>query len=104
MQFGRVEGVVMPVPTEGETRLRLTVYLETGTRLDIVRDEVIRPLRPLVTTEDLIWHADQLTQETIGADLAKQGWEAIGAGEVPAAEPGALPRSASYAVRNLNRG
>ena len=101
MRFGRVEGVVVPVAEEGATVLRLTVYLETGSRLDVVRDEVVPPLRPLATAEDLIWHADQLTQETIGTDLAEQGWEAIGAGEVPAPEPGALARSASYAVRNL---
>ena len=101
MRFGRVEGVVVPVVAEGETRLRLTVYLETGQRLEVVRDEVVPPLRPLAAAEDLIWHADQLTQETIGTDLAEQGWEAIGAGEVPPPEPGALARSAAYAVRNL---
>lgn len=101
MRFGRVEGMVVPVPENGETRLRLTVYLETGNRLDVVRDEVIAPLRPLTSADDLIWHADQLTQETIGTDLAIRGWEAIGAGEPPPPEPGALARSASYAVRNL---
>ena len=101
MRFGRVEGVVTPITEAGETLLRLTVYLETGTRLEVVRDQVVRPLRPLATADDLVWHADQLTQETIGTDLAEQGWEAIGAGELPAPEPGALARSAAYAVRNL---
>lgn len=101
MRFGRVEGVVVPVVRGDQTWLRLTVYLETGQRLDVVRDEVLPPLRPLAGAADLIWHADQWTQETIGADLALQGWEAIGAGEVPEAGPDELPRSASYAVRNL---
>ena len=101
MRFGRVEGVVVPITEAGETLLRLTVYLETGARLEVVRDEVVRPLRPLATADDLVWHADQLTQETIGTDLAEQGWEAIGAGDLPAPEPGALARSAAYAVRNL---
>ncbi len=101
MRFGRVEGVVVPLGEGDDAPLRLTVYLETGSRLEVVRDETVRPLRPLTTAADLIWHADQLTQETIGVDLAEQGWDAIGAGEVPAPEPGALARSASYAVRKL---
>lgn len=101
MRFGRVEGVVAPVGEGAEVRLRLTVYLETGARLEVVREETVRPLRPVTTAADLSWHADQLTQETIGTDLAERGWEAIGAGEVPSPEPGALARSASYAVRNL---
>jgi hypothetical protein len=101
MRFGRVEGVVVPV-VEGEvTRLRLTVVLETGQRLEVVREETLDPLRPLESAEDLIWHADQWTQETLGIELAEAGWETIGAGEVPAPEPGALARSATYGVRNL---
>ena len=101
MRFGRVEGVVVPVEEQGETRLRLTVYLETGTRLDVVRDETVPLLRPLAAAADLAWHADQFTQETIGVDLAEQGWEPIGAGDPPDVAPGELARSASYAVRNL---
>ena len=101
VRFGRVEGVVAPVEREGETWLRLTVYLETGARLEIVREEVLWPLRPVRDVTDLMWHADQLTQETIGADLAEQGWEAIAAGEPPEPEAGALARSASYVVRRV---
>ena len=101
MRFGRVEGIVVPIEEDGETRLHLTVYLETGPRLDIIREETVRPLRPLTTDADLAWHADQFTQETIGVDLARQGWEPIGAGDPPSPEPGELARSASYAVRNL---
>ncbi len=102
MRFGRVEGVVVPIEEAGETRLRLTVHLETGSRLEVVREETVRPLRPLRSAEDLAWHADQLTQETIGVDLAELGWEAIGVEQPPAREPGELARSASYAVRNLS--
>ena len=58
-------------------------------------------VRPLVTAEDVIWHGDHLTQETIGVNLAARGWGAIDAGEVPPPEPGALARSASYAVRRV---
>ena len=101
VRFGRVEGIVEPFEEGGETRLRLTVYLETGSRLTVVREAVVRPLRPLASVDDVLWHADQLTQETIGTDLAEDGWEAIGAGETPASEPGALAKSPAYAVRNL---
>ena len=101
MRFGRVEGVVVPVEVAGERLLRLTVYLETGERLTVVREEDLRPFRPLLGPTDLIWHADQWTQETIGVDLAEQGWEVIGAGELATPEPGELARSATYAVRKL---
>ena len=106
MRFGRVEGVVTPIETDGQRHLRLVVWLDTGTRLETVREEVLAPLRAINGGADLIWHADQWTQETIGTILAERGWEAIGAGELPTAEdleePGALPRSAPYAVRNLS--
>jgi hypothetical protein len=106
VRFGRVEGVVAPTMSGGEVRLRLTVWLDTGHRLETVREEVLPPVRPIAGYGDLIWHADQWTQETIGTLLAERGWEAIGAGDLPtadeAAEPGALARSAPYAVRNLS--
>jgi hypothetical protein len=106
MRFGRVEGVVTPVVTDGRTFLRLVVWLDTGTRIETVREELLAPLRGVDAFADLVWHADQWTQETIGTTLAERGWEAIGAGDLPVAddpdEPGALPRSAPYAVRNLS--
>lgn len=108
MRFGRVEGVVTPAAGDGETLLRLTVWLDTGHRLETVREETLAPLRPIAGVADLIWHADQWTQETIGTILAERGWEAIGAGDLPSVDelgdPGALPRSAPYAVRNLSWG
>jgi hypothetical protein len=105
MRFGRVEGVVTLVEADGRTRLRLVVWLDTGNRVETVRDEMLAPLRDIDGFADLVWHADQWTQETIGTTLAERGWEAIGAGELPQdvpEEPGALPRSAPYAVRNLS--
>ncbi len=111
MRFGRVEGVVTPVESDGVMLLRLTVWLETGNRIETIREETLAPLRAVDTFADRVWHADQWTQETIGTTLAERGWEAIAAGELPTAddpenleEPGALPRSASYAVRNLSWG
>ena len=106
MRFGRVEGVVTPVETDGLVHLRLVVWLDTGHKIETVREEVLAPLRPVDGVADMIWHADQWTQETIGTILAERGWEAIGAGDLPSAgdlmEPGSLPRSAPYAVRNLS--
>jgi hypothetical protein len=106
VRFGRVEGVVTAVETDGPMQLRLVVWLDTGNRIETVREEVLAPLRTVNDVADLIWHADQWTQETIGTILAERGWEAIGAGELPVPsdldEPGALPRSAPYAVRNLS--
>jgi hypothetical protein len=105
VRFGRVEGVVTPISSDGRTLLRLVVWLDTGTRIETVREEILAPLRGVDDFADLVWHADQWTQETIGTTLAERGWEAIGAGDLPAADdagaPGALPRSAPYAVRNL---
>ena len=93
MRFGRVEGMVEPVELDGRSLLRLVVWLDTGTRLETVREEVLAPLRAVDAFADLVWHADQWTQETIGTTLAERGWEAIGAGELPADdEAGALPR------------
>ena len=106
MRFGRVEGVVTPVEVEGMVLLRLVVWLDTGRRIETVREEVLPPLRAIAGFADLVWHADQWTQETIGTTLAERGWEAIGAGDLPPAddpdEPGILPRSAPYTVRNLS--
>jgi hypothetical protein len=108
MRFGRVEGVVMPIEVDGRHLLRLVVWLDTGRRLETVREETLSPLRTIESFADMVWHADQWTQETIGTTLAEQGWEAIGAGDLPvdddASDPGRLPRSAPYAVRNLSWG
>jgi hypothetical protein len=100
MRFGRVEGVVTPVISDGRILLRLVVWLDTGTRIETVREELLAPLRGVDAFADLVWHADQWTQETIGTTLAERGWEAIVADDPD--EPGALPRSAPYAVRNLS--
>jgi hypothetical protein len=105
MRFGRVEGVVTPIEQEGEVLLRLVVWLDTGRTIETVREENLVPLRAIESFADLVWHADQWTQETIGTTLAERGWEAVGAGELPDPESvdelGVLPRSAPYMVRNL---
>jgi hypothetical protein len=105
MRFGRVEGVVTPIESDGQMMLRLVVWLDSGRRLETIRDETLAPLRAIAGFADLVWHADQWTQETIGTTLAERGWEAIGAGDLVSDnddDPDALPRSAPYAVRNLS--
>lgn len=97
MIFGRVEAIAVPTLNG----IRVTVYLETGRTLQTVRDEEVALLKPVLNGNDLAWHADQYAQETIGSELALQGWEVIGGGEIPAVEDGAVARSAAYAVRRL---
>jgi hypothetical protein len=77
--------------------LRLTVTLESGGAVRSAREALVPVLDP---ERDLDWHADQYTQETIGNELAEQGWEVFAAGDTPAAQPG-IGQSTSYSVRNL---
>lgn len=99
MMFGRVEAIAER--TETPDSLRITVYLESGPKIDAVRSERLPVLRPIADDGDLAWHADQYAQETIANELALEGWEVIGGGEIPEVEPGAIARSAAYAVRKL---
>ena len=102
MIFGRVEAVARLAGHDRQQQtLRITVHLETGRTIAIVRDEEVPALRPIADERDLAWHADQYAQETIANELALQGWEVIGGGEVPDPVPGAVARSATYAVRRL---
>jgi hypothetical protein len=101
MRFGRVEGFVQAVEGKGDSTFRLIVTLETNSRIETVRDELIEPTSEIAEAE-LCWLADQYTQETIGDILAVQGWEAIGASDLPESQTNAPARSASYAVRNLS--
>jgi hypothetical protein len=93
MKFGRVIGIVVP---EGNL-LRLTVTLESGGAIRSVREALVPVLD---SARDLDWHADQYTQETIGVELAEQGWEAIAGGDAPEPQPG-IGQSINYSVRNL---
>lgn len=101
MQFGRVQGYVRVAEPLVEGQLHLTVTLEAGRAVTTVREEILAPLRPVSGPADLAWHADQWTQETIGVDLALEGWEVVGAGPLPDVEPDTPASSAVYAVRKL---
>jgi hypothetical protein len=101
MRFGRVEGVVEKGMSAQGTNLRLRVFLETGQEWRTVRDEDVPILGSGEQAENLAWQADQYTQETIGVDLATEGWEVIAASDIPVCEQGEMVRSATYAVRQL---
>ncbi len=82
MRFGRVIGTVS-IPDQGPEQavdglLRLVVVLDDGRRVETVRSGLVPILEPLTDLNDLRWHADQYTQETIGNELALAGWEPIG--------------------------
>ncbi|HVL24469.1 MAG TPA: hypothetical protein VM450_10300 [Thermomicrobiales bacterium] len=97
MQFGRVEGFLTRTP-RGE--LRITVLLDNGRRVATVRDDAV-PTG--LQGRDHAWLADQLVQETLGNELAKEGWEVIGEASSEDAEEGAsaLARSSCYVVRRV---
>lgn len=98
MRFGKVSGYVVA----RDDAIWLTVILESGRGITTIRDERVALLRPEVSRASLDWQADQYTQETIGVDMAGDGWEAI-AEEAPAADDLAgIGRSSIYTVRNLS--
>ena len=101
MRFGRVEGLAEVVEGTERESLHLRVLLETAQGMTVVRDDIVPLLEAVGAECSLAWQVDQYTQETIWVDLAKQGWEVIGASDLPTATVGEIARSASYAVRQL---
>jgi hypothetical protein len=96
VQFGRVEGFLTRTPAG---RLRITVVLDTRTRVLTVRDDEI-PAG--LGGNDPAWLADQLVQETLGNELAEAGWEVIGEATRDTEQPDAacaLAQSRCYVVR-----
>lgn len=102
MIFGRVDAVATLLGSPGDTqRLHITVMLEMGRSILTVRNEIVPALKPIADDTDLAWQADQYAQETISNELAIEGWEVIGGGEIPEIADGELARSATYAVRKV---
>jgi hypothetical protein len=102
MLFGRAEAVAeWETDGTGTQWVHVTVYLESGRGITVVRDEVLPLLKPIDSPIDVAWHADQYAQETIGNELAELGWEVIGGCDIPEVETGALARSATYALRKV---
>ena len=99
MKFGRVDGFI-GVGSRGE--LSLTVNLESSGHILVVREEIVAALRPVESDEDLAWHVDQYTQETIAVDLAEQGWEVFAQGETPPSDESGTIRSVGYLVRQVS--
>lgn len=103
VEFGRVHGIVerRDGTQGGAARLLLTVTLETGDALIVVRRDVLEAVRSIDGWADLAWHADQWTQETIGVELAEQGWEALGVSDIVPDTASPAAESPVYAVRRL---
>lgn len=98
MQFGRVYGFVTRRTDEA---LWLTVVLDTGREMRTVRDEAVPEA---IAGEDSGWLADQLVQETIGVELAEEGWEAVGEGKAEGDDPvevAAVATSPVWIVRRV---
>lgn len=102
MNFGHVEGIcVLVEDAAGERLVRVTIYLETGMGLEILREVEAEP-DPLHLRDglpDLYWEADQWTQDTIANVLLPRGWELLGALDPPDRRPDEAPRSPRYALR-----
>lgn len=91
MRFATVSGVI----GMGDEVGWFTVMLHTGEDTVVVRDE---PIPAALANENPRWLIDQLVQETLGNELAEQGWEAIAVSE-PVQDDSV--RSRNWTVRNL---
>ena len=100
MRFGKVSGYVVA----RDDGLWLSVSLESGRGLKAIREELVPVLSVSPESATLDWQADQYTQETIGVDLAEQGWEAIADEAANSEQLEGIGRSKLYTVRNLSGG
>lgn len=91
MRFGTVSGVIGSGPDSSW----FTVLLHTGEHSEVIRDE---PVPEGLDTTKPQWLIDQLVQETLGNELAEQGWEVIAVSEPVKANE---IRSRNWTVRNL---
>ena len=91
MRFATVSGVI----GIGENSGWFTVLLHTGEDSIVVRDD---PVPDALVDSDPKWLIDQLVQETLGNELAEQGWETIAVSE-PVNDD--TVRSRNWTVRNL---
>lgn len=74
MRFATVSGII----GIGEQASWFTVMLHSDEHSEIIRDEQIPPA---LAKENPTWLIDQLVQETLGNELAEQGWEVIAVSE-----------------------
>ena len=92
MRFATVSGIIGKDSHSGW----FTVLLHIGEESIVVRDE---PIPPALQDSDPTWLIDQLVQETLGNELAEQGWEVIAVSE-PVADSSV--RSRNWTVRQLS--
>ncbi|MCO5215166.1 MAG: hypothetical protein M9953_13625 [Thermomicrobiales bacterium] len=92
MRFGTVSGVL----GIGENERWFTVMLQTRDETVVVRDDVVPAM---LEGEDSAWVIDQLVQETLGIELALEGWEVVAVSE---RAPDNFMQSRTYTVRNLS--
>lgn len=102
MKFGRVQGHGATVIVQNETMVSVAVTLDTGHSATVVRNETV-PWLTFGPEADVSWQVDQYTQETIGVQLALEGWEpfAEDRSQQRLSDDG-LAHSALYTVRNLS--
>ena len=102
MKFGRIQGHGSVVMVQNETMVSVAVTLDTGHSATVVRNEML-PWLEFGPDGDVSWQIDQYTQETIGVQLALEGWEpfAQDTSQVRISDDG-LAHSAVYTVRNLS--
>lgn len=101
MNFGRVHG---RVSSSGHCRdgfVRIEVMLETSARTVTVRDECVSPDSFGADRSNLGWLADQLTQETIGTQLALDGWEAVALSQGDPDRASVSAGTVTYVVRRM---
>lgn len=91
MRFGTVQGVLVQTPAGW----RFTVMLLIREGGSVVRDD---PVPDHLVGEDPAWLIDQLVQETLGNELAEEGWEVIAISDDSPVDSG---QSRLYSVRNL---
>lgn len=91
MRFATVSGILGHNDDGGW----FTVLLHTGEESTVIRDDVIPES---LAGSDPRWLIDQLVQETLGIELAEQGWEVIAVSE-PVRDDSV--RSRNWTVRNL---
>ncbi|MCA9832598.1 MAG: hypothetical protein KC435_01495 [Thermomicrobiales bacterium] len=91
MRFGTVQGVL----GESEKGRWFTVILTIRDDNVVVRDDLVPQA---LASEEASWLIDQLVQETLGNELAEQGWEVIAVGDEASSSE---TQSRIYTVRNL---
>ena len=76
MKFARVQGHGRLVESETGPILSLFVTIDDGRNVTVARDEHVAWL-PFGPDADSAWQIDQYTQETLGGQLADEGWEVV---------------------------